>query len=201
MSNVLQKHKFLKALTLWSSYYTWSQHGLLYAFWKKVTICCSYTSKNLVSDCPRLPRLLLYPKPEVMLLLGIPVAWEQSQSCWSQHLKPSIRAALSPSHPSAWHHVGAGHGFIFPRCNPGFTFVPHKEHTLKKTNCFTIKMFVSLPLKECKTCTLLLYTQWLSSAESHHEIFSILLFPFFRRRVDRDNYFLLFLFSSINKMF
>lgn len=50
---------------------------------------------------------------------------DQCQSCWSQHLKPNIWAALSPSHPSACHHMDAGHRFMFPRYNPGFTFVPH----------------------------------------------------------------------------
>lgn len=85
-------------------------------------ICCSYASKNLDSDCP--------------ISATLPKAWsdvaggdsgglgmlQSGQLCWLQHFKPNIWAALSPSHPSAWHHVCVVHGFIFPRYNPAFAF-------------------------------------------------------------------------------
>lgn len=80
MNNALQKHKFLKALTSCSSYYTWSQQLLLHliAAWPALH---SFEKKSVFATHAPLKTwiriaqyLLLYPKPEAMLLVGILVA-------------------------------------------------------------------------------------------------------------------------------
>lgn len=120
-SNALQKHKFLKALTLWSSYYIWSQHGLLCAFWK-ISVFATHSSKNLDSDCP--------------ISATLSQAWGNAAGGDSSG-SGMLQSAVNPSGCSISSWVfgqlflltpifmaprGCGSWIHFPRCNLAFAF-------------------------------------------------------------------------------